>query len=301
MDDNNWSPVPVNVNNRAGGSGTVGYSYLIAKKGDPYVVAGATPTGEHAIVERDGAVVTLTFNRPDARNAMTWQMYQRLNEVCDEVDADDSVRVLVLKGAGGKAFVAGTDISQFSAFQSGEDGLRYERDADRNMDRLARVKKPVIAQVQGFAVGGGFGIAAGCDLRIATPDARFGAPIARTLGNCLSMRAYARYLDLLGPSRLKEIIFTARLLSAEEALGAGFVHEIVAPEQIEARVRELAAQLASHAPITLWVTKEAIRRLQEARSIPDGSDLIAATYGSADFREGVAAFVEKRPPRWTGK
>jgi enoyl-CoA hydratase/carnithine racemase len=261
----------------------------------------ATPSGEHAIVERDGAVVTLTFNRPDARNAMTWQMYQRLNEVCDEVDADDSVRVLVLKGAGGKAFVAGTDISQFSAFQSGEDGLRYERDADRNMDRLARVKKPVIAQVQGFAVGGVFGIAAGCDLRIATPDARFGAPIARTLGNCLSMRAYARYLDLLGPSRLKEIIFTARLLSAEEALGAGFVHEIVAPEQIEARVRELAAQLASHAPITLWVTKEAIRRLQEARSIPDGSDLIAATYGSADFREGVAAFVEKRPPRWTGK
>jgi len=259
------------------------------------------PAGEHVVVERDGAIVTLTFNRPEARNAMTWEMYQRLNDVCDEVDADDAVRVLVLKGAGGKAFVAGTDISQFLTFESGDDGLRYERDADQRTHRIARVRKPVIAQIQGFAVGGGFGIAAGCDLRIATPDARFGAPIARTLGNCLSMRAYARYMDLIGPSRLKELIFTARLLSAEEALASGFVHEIVAADRIEARVRELAEQVASHAPITLWVTKEAIRRIQEAWPVPDGDDLIAATYGSADFREGVRAFVEKRPPRWTGK
>jgi enoyl-CoA hydratase/carnithine racemase len=254
-----------------------------------------------AIVERDGAIVTLTFNRPEARNAMTWEMYRRLVEVCDEVDGDDAVRVLVLKGAGGKAFVAGTDIGQFAAFAGGEDGLRYERDGDRNMERLARVRKPVIAQIEGFAVGGGLGIAAGADLRIATPEARFGAPIARTLGNCLSIAAYARYIDLLGASRLKELIFTARLLSAEEALGAGFVHEIVAAERIEARVRELAATIASHAPITLQVTKEAIRRIQAARPLPDGSDLIAATYGSDDFREGVSAFVARRAPRWTGK
>ena len=261
----------------------------------------APQAGEHVVVERDGAIVTLTFNRPEARNAMTWEMYQRLGEVCEEVDGDDAVRVLVLKGAGGKAFVAGTDISQFLDFKSGDDGLRYERDGDERTARIARVKKPVIAQIQGFAVGGGFGIAAGADLRIATPDARFGAPIARTLGNCLSMRAYARYLDLLGPSRLKELIFTARLLSADEALAAGFVHEIVPAERIEARVRELAEQVASHAPITLRVTKEAIRRIQEARPVPDGDDLIAATYGSADFREGVRAFVDKRPPRWSGR
>ena len=138
-------------------------------------------------------------------------------------------------------------------------------------------------------------------MRVATPDARFGAPIARTLGNCLSMKAYARYMDLIGPSRLKELIFTARLLSADEALTAGFVHEIVPPERIESRVRELAQSVASHAPITLWVTKEAIRRIQESRPLPDGDDLIEKTYGSADFREGVRAFVEKRPPRWTGK
>ena len=256
--------------------------------------------GNEVLVTRDGPIVTLTFNRPEARNAMTWGMYERLNHTCEEADADDSIRVLVLRGAGGKAFVAGTDISQFTRFETAEDGLRYERDGDQRAGRIARVRKPVIAQIQGVAVGGGFGIAAGADIRIATPDARFGAPIARTLGNCLSMRAYARYLDLLGPSRLKEMIFTARLLSAEEALAAGVVHEIVPPERIEARVREVAETVASHAPITLRVTKEAIRRLQEARPLPDGDDLIATTYGSADFREGVRAFLEKRPPRWTG-
>jgi enoyl-CoA hydratase/carnithine racemase len=258
-------------------------------------------TQDHVIVERDGAIVTLTFNRPEARNAMTWDMYQRLYDACEEVDADDTVRVLVLKGAGGKAFVAGTDIGQFTEFKSGEDGLRYERDGDKRTGRIARVKKPVIAQIQGYAVGGGFGIAAGADIRVATPDARFGAPIARTLGNCLSMNAYARYVDLLGPSRFKELIFTARLMPAAEALAAGFVHEIVAAEAIEARVKELAETIASHAPITLWVTKEAVRRIQEARIVPDGDDLISATYGSADFREGVRAFLEKRPARWSGK
>ena len=261
----------------------------------------ASPPAEHIVVERDGAIVTLTFNRPEARNAMTWEMYRRLGEVCDEVDRDDSVRVLVLRGAGGKAFVAGTDIAQFQSFQGGGDGLRYERDVGEFVGRVARVAKPVIAQIEGFAVGGGFGIAASCDLRVATPDARFGAPIARTLGNCLSIHAYARYLELLGPSRLKELIFTARLMTADEARSAGFVHEIVDAERIAARVRELAEQVASHAPITLMVTKEAIRRIHESRALPDGADLIAKTYGSADFREGVRAFVEKRPPRWTGK
>jgi enoyl-CoA hydratase/carnithine racemase len=264
-------------------------------------VENPAPDRDHVLVTRDGPIVTLTFNRPAARNAMTWDMYQRLYETCEEVDADDTVRVLVLKGAGGKAFVAGTDISQFTKFESGEDGLRYERDGDQRSGRIARVRKPVIAQIQGVAVGGGFGIAAGADVRIATPDARFGAPIARTLGNCLSMKAYARFMDLLGPSRLKELILTARLMPADEALAAGFVHEIVPAEQIEARVREVAEKIASHAPITLWVTKEAVRRIQESRPLPDGDDLIAATYASADFREGVRAFLEKRPPRWTGK
>jgi enoyl-CoA hydratase/carnithine racemase len=252
------------------------------------------------LTERDGAVLTLTFNRPQARNAMTWAMYERLYQVCEEVDADDTLRVLVLKGAGGKAFVAGTDISQFAEFKSGKDGLRYERDAERYLGRIAHVRKPVIAQIQGFAVGGGFGIAAGADVRVATPDASFGVPIARTLGNCLSMQTHARFMNILGASRLKEMIITARLMPAEEALAAGFVHRIVPAESIEAHVRALAQEIATHAPITMAVTKEAVRRLQE-RELPDGDDLVIKTYGSADFREGVDAFVNKRPARWTGK
>src|SRR6187200_202579 len=203
-------------------------------------------SSDQVIVEREGAIVTLTFNRPEARNAMTWEMYQRLHDTCEEVDADDSIRVLVLKGAGGKAFVAGTDIGQFTEFKDGDDGLRYEREGDRRTFRVARVKKPVIAQIEGFAVGGGLGIAAGADVRIATPESRFGAPIARTLGNCLSMQAYARYFDLFGPSRVKELLFTARLLTAEEAHAAGYVQEIVPADRIEARVATLARQIADH-------------------------------------------------------
>jgi enoyl-CoA hydratase/carnithine racemase len=256
---------------------------------------------DEVLVTRDGPVFTLTFNRPQARNAMTWTMYERLDRACDEVDADDEIRVFVLRGAGGKAFVAGTDISQFKVFETAEAGIEYERDGDRRIERLERVKKPVIAQIQGYAVGGGFRIAAACDLRIATPESRFGVPIARTLGNCLSLEAYSTFVDLFGPSRVKELIFTARLLPAAEAHAAGFVHEVVGAEAIEARVRELALQLAEHAPITMRVTKEALRRIQAHRRGVGDEDLIALTYTSADFREGVAAFLEKRKPRWTGK
>jgi enoyl-CoA hydratase/carnithine racemase len=245
-------------------------------------------------------VVTATFNRPETRNAMTWGMYGRLQAICDEVDDDDTVRVLVLRGAGGQAFVSGTDIGQFEAFGTADDGIRYERDGDAVIDRLERVRKPVIAQIEGFAVGAGLKIAAACDIRIATPDARLGAPIARTVGNCLSMAAYAALLDLIGPSRLKELIFTARLLRAEEAHAAGFIHEIAPAAEIGARVRAVAELIAGHAPITIQVTKEAVRRIQAARGLPPGDDLIGRTYASADFKEGVRAFLEKRRPRWTG-
>ena len=256
---------------------------------------------DEVLVAREGPIVTLTFNRPEARNAMTWGMYQRLYEVCEEVDADDAIRVLILKGAGGKAFVAGTDISQFTKFKDGEDGIKYEKDGDKRSGRISKVKKPVIAQIEGYAVGGGFAISAGADIRLATPDAKFGVPTARTLGNTLSMKNYAMFADLIGSSRVKELMFTARLMSAEEALTAGFVHQIIPNAEIEAKVKELAAKIASHAPLTLWSTKEALRRLQDARLLPDGDDIVRKVYGSDDFKEGVKAFVEKRPPRWTGK
>jgi enoyl-CoA hydratase/carnithine racemase len=250
--------------------------------------------------ERRGSTAFITFNRPEARNAMTWEMYEALFAGCEEVDADDDVRVLVLRGAGDKAFVAGTDIKQFLEFESGEDGILYEERMERIVGRLETVRKPTVAVIDGYAIGGGLAIAAVSDLRVCTPEAKFGMPIARTLGNCLSVENYARLVALLGPARTKALIFTARMISAEEALAAGFATEVVPREEIDGRVEELCAALASHAPITLRVTKEAVRRLTLA-GLPEVNDLVVETYGSADFREGVEAFVEKRRPKWSGR
>ena len=145
---------------------------------------------------------------------MTFAMYDRLVEHCEAVDADDDVRVMVLRGAGGKAFVAGTDIRQFADFKSAQDGLIYEARIDEVLDRLEAVRKPTVALVDGFAMGSGLAISAACDLRVITADAKFGMPIARTVGNCLSMANYARLADALGAARLKEVIFLARPIRA---------------------------------------------------------------------------------------
>jgi enoyl-CoA hydratase/carnithine racemase len=257
----------------------------------------ATKTSE-LVYERRGSTAWVTFNRPRARNAMTFAMYDALYERCEEVDADGGVRAMVLRGAGG-TFVAGTDIGQFQDFSSGRDGIAYEERMERVVGRLDLVRKPTVALVDGYAVGGGLALAAACDLRICTPDANFGMPIARTLGNCLSMDNYARLVALVGAARTKEIIFTARMVGAEEALAAGLATEVVPREKVEGRVEELCARLAGHAPITLRITKEAVRRLQLS-GLPNGDDLILEAYGSEDFKRGVAAFVEKRRPEWRG-
>jgi enoyl-CoA hydratase/carnithine racemase len=251
------------------------------------------------LYERRGPAAMITFNRPQARNAMTFAMYEALVERCDEIDADDGVRVVVLRGAGGRAFVSGTDIRQFLDFESGQSGIDYERDIDRYVGRLERVRKPTVAIIEGYATGSGLALSAASDLRICTPDAKFGMPIARTLGNCLSMRGYARLVALVGEARTKDVIFNARMVDAEEARAAGLVGAIVEPADIDAHVDELVERLASHAPITLRVTKEAILRIREA-TVPDGDDLVAEAYGSEDFRRGAAAFLDKRPYEWTG-
>ena len=244
------------------------------------------------LVERRGPAAWVTFNRPEAHNAMTFAMYESLFEACETVDADEDMRVMVLRGAGGKAFVAGTDIRQFTEFSSPEDGLRYEATIDRIVGRLEAVRKPTVALVDGFAMGSGLALSATCDLRVCTPAARFGLPIARTVGNCLSMANYARLAALLGPARLKDIVFTARTIEPDEALAIGLATEVVEVNAAEARVEELCELLASHAPVTLWATKEALRRIREATT-PDGEDLVRAAYGSEGFRRNVATFLAR--------
>ena len=257
----------------------------------------------HTLFDIDGPLAMLTFNRPEARNAMTWEMYESLVEACDRVDGDASIRVLILRGAGGKAFVSGTDISQFQSFTDRADGIKYEERLDRVLDRLERVVKPTIAQVQGVAAGGGCAIALTCDLRVATPESTFGIPIARTLGNCLSAASYSRLLDHLGPGAAKDLLFTGRMIGGDEARDLGVVNRLVATDAIDAATRELALQIAGNAPLTLRATKEMLRRLAAKRRLAPGddADVVELCYGSADFREGVTAFLEKRKPRWTGK
>ena len=238
--------------------------------------------------ERRGPAAWVTFDRPEAHNAMTYEMYEALHECCEQADADDEVRALVLRGAGGRAFVAGTDIRQFLAFASGEDGLAYEARIERVIGRLERVGKPTIALVDGFAMGSGLVLSATCDLRICSPAARFGLPIARTVGNCLSMENYARLVAVVGEARLKDIVFTARAVEAPEALAIGLATEVV--EDAEARVEELCALIASHAAVTLRVTKEALRRL---RPLADGDDLVREAYASEEFRRRVEAFLKR--------
>ncbi|SNS87354.1 Enoyl-CoA hydratase/carnithine racemase [Geodermatophilus pulveris] len=259
-------------------------------------------SGEHVDgdlqVTQDGAVLTVLFSRPEQRNAMTFAMYEGLHEACERADADDAVRVLVLRGAG-RAFVAGTDISQFLEFTGGDDGVAYEQGIERVVTRLEDVTVPTVAAVDGACVGGGLALAAACDLRLATPSSRFGVPVARTLGNCLSVNSVSLLVQHLGPARTLDLLLRARLLGADEAAAAGFV--TTCPDGgLDAALEELTATLVGHAPLSMWAAKQAVVRLRRA-GLPDDTDLVRTVYGSADFRAGVAAFVARERVSWTGR
>ena len=244
-----------------------------------------------------GGVASVLFKRPELQNAMTFAMYDQLARACAQISEDNSVRAVIFRGAG-DAFVAGTDINEFRDFKTAEDGINYERRIDATVELVERIAVPTLAVVTGAAMGGGFVLAAACDLRLATPRARFGVPIARTVGNCLSMASTARLVAALGVSRAKRMLLLAHTMEAEEAVACGFALEIVAPAEIARRAADLAGVLCSSAPITLRVVKEAIRRLALS-GLANGDDLVRTAYGSNDFNEGVCAFLEKRAPVWT--
>jgi enoyl-CoA hydratase/carnithine racemase len=256
---------------------------------------------DELLVESDNGVLTVTFNRPAQRNAMTWAMYDGLYEACERADDPASgTRVMVLKAAGEKAFIAGTDIGQFSDFATGEDGVAYEAKIQRIITRLEDVDVPTVAAIQGFCVGGGLGIAAVCDLRVATRTARFGVPIARTLGNCLSMNNYSLLAWHLGPARALDVLLRARLLTGEEAHAAGFVAEVCADGELEATTQAVVDTLLGNAPLSMWAAKEAVRRLRRAQ-VPDGDDIVARVFGSDDFHRAVKAFAAKQKVTWEGR
>jgi enoyl-CoA hydratase len=252
------------------------------------------------LIETAGAIATVTLNRPQARNALIFEMYDGLAAFCRGIDPDGEIRAVIVTGAGDRAFAAGTDIAQFRDFSTAEDALAYEKRIEAVLTAIETCPVPTIAAVAGACTGGGAGIASACDIRIATRNAKFGFPIARTLGNCLSMANYARLAALIGAGRVMEMIFTARLLEAEEAKAAGFVSEVLDDHPaLMDRASELARTLAGHAPLTLRATKEALRRIRQGRS--DGDDLVAMCFTSADFREGLEAFLAKRPAEWKGR
>ena len=249
---------------------------------------------------RDG-ILWITFDRPQARNALTFGMYERLAQLCRDMPTDGSVRAVVISGAGGKAFAAGTDMTQFRAFETPQDALDYEHQIDAVLDAVERCPVPTIAAVNGACTGGGASIAAACDIRIASASLKFGFPIARTLGNCLAAGNLARLSELIGAGRVREIIFTARLIEADEALSIGLISEVLPDEDaLMARAAVLAERVGSMAPLTLRATKEALRRNRIASEVED-SDLIISCYMSDDFRIGMEAFLSKTKPVWTGK
>ncbi|AOF85699.1 enoyl-CoA hydratase/isomerase family protein [Hydrogenophaga sp. RAC07] len=248
----------------------------------------------------EAGVASVLFDRPQARNAMTWAMYEQLAAINRELSTDRSVRVAVFRGAGGQAFVAGTDIEQFAAFQTGEDGVAYERQIEAGIELMCNLPMPTVAVVEGWCVGGGLAIATACDFRLATPGSKFGVPIAKTLGNCLSIQNVARLSAAFGQQRVKRMLMLADFIPAEESLACGFLHAVEAPEAIDQATTALVQRLVALAPVTQSVSKAALERLV-THDLAASEDLIRMAYGSDDFHEGVAAFVAKRPPIWSGQ
>lgn len=254
---------------------------------------------EEIIFRQQDETGIITFNRPQARNALTFEMYEILASICGSIiDRSLGIKALIITGAGDKAFAAGTDISGFRNFRTAEDALQYERTMDRVLGILESVPIPTVAAIRGACTGGGAAIAACCDIRIAAEDIKFGFPIARTLGNCLSVTNLSRLVSLLGAARTREILLTSRLITMEEALSINLVNEVV--NNPMDRAFELCHQMQSNAPLTIAASKEGLRRLREQTANVEGDDLIVNCYTSDDFHEGMDAFLTKRKPEWKG-
>jgi enoyl-CoA hydratase/carnithine racemase len=253
-------------------------------------------------VETDGAIGWIVFDQPERRNAVSLEMWEAVPGAIDQLDQDDAVRVIVLRGEGTEAFVAGADISQFEQNRLGDGAGTYEDATGAAFGALERTNKPTIAMVHGFCVGGGMAIALSCDIRYCDDRARFTIPAAK-LGIGYAAAGIEKLMQLVGPSVAKEIFFSAKLFDAESAQRWGLVNEVVAPEALAGHVADMAGRMAQNAPLTQRAVKMIVRDLGKplANRNPEAADAaVQACMDSKDYREGIRAFMEKRPPVFRG-
>ena len=260
-------------------------------------------TTDKVLAAKEGRVGIITFNNPEKRNAVSYEMWETAETILEEFAADPQVRVIVLTGAGGKAFVSGADISKFESERATlEATQRYNTLIDRLYDRIYTLDKPTIAMIRGFCIGGGLNLAICCDMRFATPESRFALPAAK-LGLGYGYSGLRRYIETLGPAVTKEIFFTGRQIGTEEALRWGLINHVVADDQLERTVMDTANMIADNAPLTIKGIKistvEALRDPAD-RDLGRCADAVAACFASQDYIEGRNAFMEKRKPNFTG-
>jgi enoyl-CoA hydratase/carnithine racemase len=264
-----------------------------------------TATTEKLLLQKDGPIGWITFNQPEKRNAVSQEMWQAMPEYVADLAADPAIRVVILRGAGETAFVAGADISQFKdRRRNAADEEEYRRISGAGSDSLARLGKPLVAMIHGFCIGGGVSIAITCDLRIAADDARFGIPAAR-LGLGYHYKGMEKLMSLIGPSYTKELFFTARTdFTAQDALRMGLVNQVVPKADLERFTRDYALTMSRNAPLTQRSAKASVEQILKPEAQRDYAlldKLIKDCFDSQDYQEGVKAFSEKRRPQFQGR
>jgi enoyl-CoA hydratase len=252
-------------------------------------------------IDHQDGITRVIFNRPEVRNALTFEMYEKIYNLCVEANTNKEIKAIVLAGSDPSAFASGTDIGLLQEITDGKKGIEYEQRIERVVGAVERCRVPTIAAIAGACTGGGAALVTACDLRLGAKNMKFGYPMAKTLGNCLSLGNCARLSFLIGPGRVKDLLFTARLMGAEEAYPVGLISEVVDdPKEVLSRGIALAGRIIQQAPLTIWAAKEALLRIHEKLQSIDFSDVIEHSYGSDDFRIGVNAFIKKEVPKWSG-
>jgi enoyl-CoA hydratase len=262
------------------------------------------PITSKMIAEKDGAIGRLIFNNPARHNAVSLDMWQAVEQIIDDFDNDDRVRVIVLSGAGGKAFVSGADISEFKERRASEAAAAaYAKVSEGARRKLQETLKPTIAMIRGYCIGGGLATALNCDIRIAAEGSKFGIPAAK-LGLGYAYDGISKLIDIVGPAYAREIFYTARQFTAEEALAMGLINRLVPSDELEDYVKNYCDTIAANAPLTIRAAKQIVREAlkdETERDMELCRRVVAECFASEDYAEGRTAFMEKRRPVFKGR